>query len=341
MNVTVNSIEALDSSDTLVGFGLTPEGLEGNEIMYNLLLDQAWSRDPIDTETYFQDWVTTRYGASGVDLPKAIYEAWETLRPTVFNNTNLVANAVPKSIYELLPSTSKLLNRTGHHPTLLNYDPADVVAAWNLLYQAGLDEPALFSNPAYEYDLVDFTRQVLGNAFIPLYEQLVATYAAADGPSRQCALKSQGKKLTQLLSALDAVLATNENFRLSTWIAAARATANASDPNHDAIADFLEYEARNQVTVWGPTGQISDYASRAWSGLVATYYLPRWQMFVDYLVATPSSNYSQKAFAAELLEWELSWVNQTTAGSELPESTEDLRTVLTSVVRSWRSIFKA
>ncbi|KAI0536348.1 glycoside hydrolase family 89 protein [Xylaria digitata] len=332
MNVTVNSIEALDSSDTLVGFGLTPEGLEGNEIMYNLLLDQAWSATPIDTQKYFRDWVTTRYGASGVDVPKGVYKAWEMLRSTVFNNTNLVANAVPKSIFELVPSTSGLLNRTGHHPTLLNYDPAVVVTAWKLLYQAGIDEPALFSNPAYQYDLVDWTRQVIGNAFIPLYEKLIATYTAVDQRSRERKLKYQGKRLTQLLTTLDTVLATNENFRLSAWIRVARATANTSDPNHSAIADFLEYQARNQVTLWGPTGQISDYASRSWSGLVGTYYLPRWQKFIDYLIATPPSDYDQKAFTAELVEWELLWVNQTTAGSELLDS-EDLRTALAVVAQ--------
>ncbi len=340
MNVTVNSIEALDTSDTLVGFGLTPEGLEGNEIMYNLLLDQAWSRTPIDTQKYFHDWVSTRYGASGVDIPRGIYEAWEMLRPTVFNNTNLVANAVPKSIFELVPSTSGLLNRTGHHPTLLNYDPALVVTAWELLYEAGTHEPTLFSNPAYQYDLVDWTRQVLGNAFIPLYEELLTAYSAANQQSRERELKRQGRKLTQLLSTLDAVLGTNENFRLSTWIKAARATVNKSDPNYSTIADFLEYQARNQVTLWGPTGQISDYASRSWSGLVETYYLPRWQKFVDYLIATPPSAYDQKAFVAELLEWELSWGNRTTGGSELRGSVGDLRTTLVVVINTWSSIFK-
>ncbi|KAI0913825.1 glycoside hydrolase family 89 protein [Ustulina deusta] len=339
-NVTVNSIEALDTSDTLVGFGLTPEGLEGNEIMYNLLLDQAWSRTPIDTQKYFHDWVSTRYGASGVDIPRGIYEAWEMLRPTVFNNTNLVANAVPKSIFELVPSTSGLLNRTGHHPTLLNYDPALVVTAWELLYEAGTHEPTLFSNPAYQYDLVDWTRQVLGNAFTPLYEELLTAYSAANQQSRERELKRQGRKLTQLLSTLDAVLGTNENFRLSTWIKAARATVNKSDPNHSTIADFLEYQARNQVTLWGPTGQISDYASRSWSGLVETYYLPRWQKFVDYLIATPPSAYDQKAFVAELLEWELSWGNRTTGGSELRGSVGDLRTTLVAVINTWSSIFK-
>jgi alpha-N-acetylglucosaminidase len=40
MNVTNNPIEALANSSSLVGFGLTMEGQEGNEIIYDLLLDQ-------------------------------------------------------------------------------------------------------------------------------------------------------------------------------------------------------------------------------------------------------------------------------------------------------------
>jgi alpha-N-acetylglucosaminidase len=340
MNVTVNATEALNNSTTtLVGFGLSMEGLEGNEIMYDLLLDQAWSETSIDTESYFHDWVTTRYGASDVALPDGAYTAWEMLRTTVFNNTNLTANAVPKSIYELVPSTTGLVNRTRHHPTVLNYDPETLVAAWNLLYQAGKDEPELFTNPAYRYDIVDWTRQVLGNAFIPLYEQLVTTYTAPSHTSRKCTLKGHGKRMKALLLALDTVLSTDENFRLSTWISAARAVANFSDPDSPAIADFMEYEARNQVTLWGPTGQISDYASRSWSGLVSTYYIPRWQKFIDYLVDTPPDEYNQTEFEAELLEWELVWVDQNSGGTELLNSPDSLQTVLENTVNNWDSIF--
>lgn len=49
MNVTINPIEALHNSSSLIGFGLTPEGQEGNEIMNDLLLDQAWDTSPIDS----------------------------------------------------------------------------------------------------------------------------------------------------------------------------------------------------------------------------------------------------------------------------------------------------
>jgi hypothetical protein len=31
-------------------------------------------------------------------------------------------------------------------------------------------------------------------------------------------------------------------------------------------------------TMWGPRGEIADYASKQWNGLLADYYLPRWKV---------------------------------------------------------------
>ena len=36
----------------------------------------------------------------------------------------------------------------------------------------------------------------------------------------------------------------------------------------------------SQVTLWGPNGEIDDYAAKNWAGLVQGYYLPRWQVGV-------------------------------------------------------------
>ena len=33
---------------------------------------------------------------------------------------------------------------------------------------------------------------------------------------------------------------------------------------------------RSQITMWGPTGQINDYATKAWGGLTRAYFKPRW-----------------------------------------------------------------
>ncbi|UKZ88341.1 uncharacterized protein TrAFT101_004102 [Trichoderma asperellum] len=328
-NVTINAMQAVRNSSSLVGFGLTMEGQEGNEIMYDLLLDQAWSSKPIDTETYFHDWVSARYGTENV---KSLYTGWELLRPTVFNNTNLKVNAVPKSILELIPNINGLLGRVGRHGTTITYDPAVMVEAWAELFKAGLEDVKLFGNPAYQYDLVDWTRQVLVNNFDDLYKDLVTAYNSSASASE---IRSRGSKLTALLKTLDAVLATNENFRLSTWINAARAT----NPSNTS---FLEYNARNQVTLWGPTGQIEDYASKQWAGLVGDYYLGRWEQFIDYLATTKHSNYNQTAFYHKLQAWEIQWGNQISGKSSKATSTggNGVQAVLQTTIKTWGNLFK-
>lgn len=338
LNITINPVQAVQNSSSLVGFGLSMEGQEGNEVVYDLLLDQAWSGTPIDTEVYFHNWVTSRYSGNNSNLlPQGLYAAWDLVRGTVYNNTNLTINAVTKSIFELVPSTTGLVNRTGHHATQLTYDPSVLVQAWVLMYEAGISNQYLFANPSYQYDIVDWTRQVLSNAFIPLYQQLVSTYTNMSNldniECRNSQIRTQGTQLTALMKSLDDVLATNDNFKLSTWITKARAMADNSTE-----ADFMEYEARNQITLWGPDGEITDYASKSWAGLISSYYMPRWQMFVEYLASTSDpKTYNQTAFSVGLLRWEEGWVQQTSDGTVQKEAR--IEDVLSQAARQWPHVF--
>ncbi|KAF2002261.1 glycoside hydrolase family 89 protein [Amniculicola lignicola CBS 123094] len=280
-NLTISPIEAMQTSSTMVGMGLTPEGQEGNEIVYALLLDQAWQKVPINTQAYFHDWVTVRYSGNNTT-------------PTCFN-TNLLANAVPKAIFELAPNTTGLTNRTGHHPTQLNYDPQVVVDAWKDFYAAAKFENRLWKNAAFAHDFVDITRQVFANAFLGNYEDFISawnvTALKSQSYKRTNDLRRHASKMILSLSALDAVLSTLPQFSLVPWITSARSLA----ANNSQIADFYEYNARNQITLWGPNGEIIDYASKSWGGLVADYYLPRWNVFLTYVVDHDPSQYNASA----------------------------------------------
>ena len=44
---------------------------------------------------------------------------------------------------------------------------------------------------------------------------------------------------------------------------------------------WLEYNARNLVTLWGPNGEISNYARKQWNGLIKYYYKPQWVLFFN------------------------------------------------------------
>ena len=332
MNVTINPIEALANSTSLVGFGLTMEGQEGNEIMYDLLLDQAWSGSPIDTESYFYNWVTRRYSGNG-SIPTEIYTAWDMMRTTVYNNTNSSTNAVTKSIFELSPNITGMLGRTGHHATTVNYNPATLTQVFDMMFSAASTNPLLWDNPAYQYDMVDITRQVMSNSFNTMYSYLTLAYTSTS-PSNNT-ISALSKNLTALLTTLDTVLLTNAAFSLSTWLTAAQSTASNS-----SIASFYAYDARNQITLWGPSGQISDYASKSWGGLVSGYYVPRWEIFAAYLQSVPVEKYNVTVLNAALMEFEMAWQNgsQTTQGVQ-GTVTGNLTSVLQGVVGEWGGIF--
>lgn len=98
--------------------------------------------------------------------------------------------------------------------------------------------------------------------------------------------------MLEVLADLDRLLATSPGFLLGPWLAAARtlATNDQVGRQHLVLVGWLsaetvcwqdaalyEFNARNQLTLWGPDGQIMDYAGKQWAGLVADYYIPRWQ----------------------------------------------------------------
>ncbi|KAK5175005.1 uncharacterized protein LTR77_000141 [Saxophila tyrrhenica] len=351
-NVTINPIEALSNrTSTMIGMGLTMEGQEGNQIIYDILLDQAWSQTPLDSEVYFRAWAESRYHTK--PLPQGVYAAWDTLRQTVYNNTDIpIADAVTKSIFELSPNTTGLLNVTGHHPTTIMYDPQILVDAWSDFYSASSDQPELWDNSAYTFDLTDITRQVLANAFYPLYKAFVAAAnRSLDSYSHDTALQT-GSQMTDLLLDLDTVLSASDSphFNLAPWIASARAWASPStnttrntSPTADK-ADFYEYNARDQITLWGPDGEISDYASKQWGGLIRSYYVPRWRMFVEYtLNSTTAVDGENEGLSDALFRFGEGW-QQERWGESFGESYAeampgDLQRVIAEVVERRPGVF--
>ena len=57
--------------------------------------------------------------------------------------------------------------------------------------------------------------------------------------------------LLGLFTDLDMLLGTDAHFLLGRWISDAKALAHNEDERK-----LYEFNARNQVTLWGPTGQV-------------------------------------------------------------------------------------
>ena len=76
---------AWSQSPTMVGLGLTQEGLETNPVMSDLLTDNTWEigTGGIDLNEWLPMYVRSRYAGA---IPTDLVEAWGTLRATVYSN---------------------------------------------------------------------------------------------------------------------------------------------------------------------------------------------------------------------------------------------------------------
>ena len=68
-------------------------------------------------------------------------------------------------------------------------------------------------------------------------------------------LHENGLVFIDLLKDMEEILSTNKNFLLGPWLESAKALAT-----NDEEKKIYEFNARNQITLWGPNGEILDYA---------------------------------------------------------------------------------
>ena len=66
---------------TMKGVGITPEGIENNPVMYELLFELPWRKEKFTKEEWIKGYVKARYGVSDPYLLKA----WEVLAATAYN----------------------------------------------------------------------------------------------------------------------------------------------------------------------------------------------------------------------------------------------------------------
>lgn len=232
----------------------------------------GWMSNYIDLDRWVNQYASRRYGRYSPTTERA----WAALKDSVYQHqwSWNIKSAVDRAP-SFQVSTDMSLNMTA------------LVEAWLLLYEAAAKGEVNSTVGPFQYDLVDIGRQSLVDLFYDVYRMFVAAYNKylLDSPVKASASTAQEMQtlsdvMLELILDIDAYLGTNTNFLLGHWIADARALAS----NSSTSGDNLEFNARNQITMWGPDQNIEDYASKHWSGLLKDYYHQRWSLFTSMAV---------------------------------------------------------
>ena len=225
----------------LAGGGFAAEGIETNELVFELVCDSFWRNEAVELKSWLPSYTKARYG----NAPAKVMEAWNILWKTT--NGKLLDH----------PSYNwQVLRRTAGQPPLAEFyqATADFLAAGDQLK----------SQATYRADAEEFAALALGMRADEWIRVAYGAHDVADGEMRDMAIS----RALELLGTLDRLLETHPTLSLEKWLGYARA-----QPGTSAERDAREENARRIVTTWGPP--LNDYSCRVWSGLVRDFYAPR------------------------------------------------------------------
>lgn len=270
-------LEALQSPNRgrLTGFGTAPEGIENNEVIYEMIYDAGWRSEKTDVEQWLENYSQCRYGKTFPEIKKI----WKGLCQSVYGSFT----DHPRFLWQFRPGriTKGSVNITE------DFNSAIELMAKN---SSGFEDNELFTN-----DFIELTAMYLGEKLEILASNISQCYLY---DKKDEALK-QEKLFEEIALNMDKLLESHPIYRLEHWIGFAR--LHGSSPE---LKDYYEHNARRLITIWGPP--VDDYSARIWSGLIRDYYLPRWQHYF-------ASQKSGKNF--DFSQWEKEWVTGKTGVS--------------------------
>jgi alpha-N-acetylglucosaminidase len=265
--------EVLHSPDrgNLVGWGMCPEGIENNEVVYELMTDAGWQSEAIDLAVWIPAYCKARYGA----CPPAMLQAWKLLLESAYSSHVWIT----KQAWQGEPGT---------HPEAVSVDAGPVFEQAVQLFLSCAGD--LANNALYRNDLIELTVQAAGGHVDRMLQRAVeAGEAKQEEQARQSA-----EFAVAWMNRMDALVNLRPDRRLETWTQAARSWAHSDDQ----AADYDE-NARRLITTWG-WPELSDYASRVWSGLTRDYYAARWSAWLE-------SHRSGRSFSLDI--WQQTWLS--------------------------------
>ncbi len=200
--------------------------------------------------------------------------------------------------------------------------PAFLADAWRMLVTAVNDGKLDASVGPLQYDIVDIGRQILMDLFADVYKiytQTAQLYYKSNDTMLVTEIKLLGSTLIDILTDLDTLLATDTNFLLGNWLEDAR--QSAPDGASQDVLDLIEFNARNQITMWGPDENIEDYAGKEWAGCVGTYYIQRWKIFIEEVSASIQEKkpFNTTAYSNKRFQFEQSWDYEKTSYPSFPQ----------------------
>lgn len=250
----------------LTGYGFAPEGVENNELLYELITDAGWvgAQDSINVSQWMNKYADCRYGDT--DLKASIRSYHQALRQSVYNSfqdhpqfawqvrNNIIGQGNVNQNEIFCKGVEQLFHYLEEHPN---------APVSNLLKADLMEAAALYTSGKLEVVNARIRKAVDARQMDQAHVLL--------------------QQLEDLMWRMDKALTTHPLYNLEVWEKQAMSRADDSNMKRNAV------NARRIISVWYGNHEkdepVNDYACRVWAGLIRDYYLPRligtWKREID------------------------------------------------------------
>lgn len=256
----------------LSGVGSTPEGIENNPIMFELLYELPWYPERFSTDEWLTNYLKSRYGSI---KNTNIIKAWNILKKTVYNAPNNYGGdgTSVQSVFCARPSLNiDKVSTWGCSKLFYNADSTALAAK---LFVSAADEYK--GNNNYEYDMIDIVRQSIADKGNVMLKKISKYYNEKDVEKfQECS-----NNFLSLILLQNKLLSSREEFHLYKWINEARSKGEVLEEKK-----LYERNASTLITVWGDSiaanvGGLHEYSHREWAGILKDLYYVRWKKFFN------------------------------------------------------------
>ena len=272
-----NTLWGSTGSKNCRGWGMTMEGIEYNEMLYELIADMGWeTKHTKNLDNWLTEYGRARYGNYTKEL-QALHSA---LRSTVYNsyidhqNFGWQGNGKSSGYYNA--GNIGTTNDTFFQGFETFFGEANIAAL-----KAGGELSA-----PMRADLMEFAAFYAAARVEKICKRIISANNMKDKEGANQLLL----RLQQVMLDMDYILTGHPLYDEAKWEAKAVAMAGSDK----ATQEKYRKNARRIVSVWYGSHQnheaVNDYASRIYAGLIRDYYLPRLYAELNGLVNGTSYN---------------------------------------------------
>ncbi|PXY42180.1 alpha-N-acetylglucosaminidase [Flavobacterium cheongpyeongense] len=275
----------------LVGYGVMPEGLNNNSIVYEYIYDLPWRQGKEPVNEWLKKHLDARYGKT----TNAVLQGWQLLTESVYSTkyweTRWWNDWAGAYLFFKRP-TLKVTEFKGN--------PGDKEKLKQALDILNKEAKNYDKKNLYNYDLIDASRHFYSLCIDEMLMECVKAYERKDLKKGD---ELFGKIEKQALD-IDKMMSGQPLNSLNNWLKSA--SAYGTTP---AESKLYVKNAKTLITLWGGEGHLNDYASRSWKGMYKDFYWPRWRMFLQAQreSAIKNTSFDEEKVRASIKNWEEKW----------------------------------